>query len=134
MKQTETNQQLMLYREVCNTLLSLGVPAHVRGYRYLISAITLVVEDPTYLNKITGRLYPEVAAENDIKPQCVERSIRNAIEMTFNKGDTKALQSYFGTAVDPNSGKLTNSSFIATTALKIRLELGIADTAKKSRI
>lgn len=120
---SEFNAKLM--RKICNTLFTLGIPAHVSGYEYLVSAITRVVNDPTNLREITGRLYPGVASECGTKAQRVERSIRTAIEIGFSRCGVEMLTDYFGAAYDREKGKTTNSEFIATVSQKIRLELGI---------
>lgn len=119
----DLNPQLM--REIYNTLFMLGVPAHVSGYQYLTSAIARVVNDPTYMRRITGRLYPEVARECNSEPKRVERAIRNAIEIGFSRCNVDMIHSYFGSTVDLQKGKTTNSEFIATVSQKIRLDLGI---------
>lgn len=123
-----------LFGKICNTLFMLGVPAHVSGYEYLVSAITRVVNDPSNLRAITSRLYPGVARECNSEPQRVERSIRNAIEMGFSRCDISMLEDYFGAAFDREKGKTTNSEFIATVAQKIRLELGhVPETAEANK-
>lgn len=114
-----------LFREICDTLFALGIPAHVSGYDYLINALTRVINDPTYLRAVTSRLYPDVAEDTGSTPQRVERSIRNAIEIGFSRCDVDLLTGYFGSAIDNSKGKTTNSEFIATAAQRIKLKLGI---------
>ena len=115
--------QLELYRRICNTLFLFGVPAHVKGYRYLISGITLVATEPDYLGGITSRLYPTIGEEYDEKPVNIERSIRNAIDITFDRGDYELLRSYFGSAIKEKTGKIASAEFMAIIAQKIRLEM-----------
>ena len=116
-------------KKVCNKLFAFGVPAHVSGYKYLISAIMLTIDDPTCLREVTGRLYPTIAAEFNTLPARVERAIRNAIEISFVRGNRVALHDFFGSAVNVHKGKITNSEFIAITAQKISLEM--LDTANR---
>ena len=108
-----------LLREICMTLFVLGVPAHVNGYAFLIDAIALVYQDPTYLRAVTSRLYPEIAQHNNTTPLRVERSIRNAIEIAFRRADIDTLKEYFGNTISQEKGKATNSEFIATAARRI---------------
>ncbi len=112
-----------LYSEICDTLFLLGVPAHLNGYAYLISAITRVVSDRGYLSAITKRLYPEVGREFSKPPQIIERSIRNAVETAFNRGDPDVLNAYFGRTISADRGKPTNSEFIALVAQRVALKL-----------
>lgn len=122
-----------LYCEICDTLFLLGVPAHLNGYDYLVSAITRVVYDRSCLRAVTKRLYPEVGAEFSRPPQIVERSIRNAIEIAFNRGDPDVLNAYFGMTISADRGKPTNSEFIALVAQRIALKLSDYGAAKAAR-
>ncbi len=113
-----------LFREICDTLFILCVPAHLNGYDYLVSAIMRVALDRGYLRAITKRLYPEVGEEFSRAPQIIERSIRNAIETAFNRGDPDVLNAYFGRTISADKGKPTNSEFIALVAQRVTLKLG----------
>ncbi|MFW6021939.1 MAG: sporulation transcription factor Spo0A [Halanaerobiaceae bacterium] len=101
----------------------LGVPAHIKGYIYLREAIELVINDIEYLGAVTKELYPSVAEKYNTTPSRVERAIRHAIEVSWDRGNINALNKYFGNTVSANSGKPTNSQFIAKIADKLRLEL-----------
>ena len=118
-----TSSEYELFHRICETFFRLGVPTHMSGFRYLVSAVTLVYYDPDYLRSITGRLYPAVAEECGTDPRCVEHSIRTAIEATFLNSSSGYAYSYFGDAVDPDKGKVINSDFIATVAFRLRSEL-----------
>lgn len=118
------------FARICNTLFYLGVPAHVCGYGYLITAIECAKTDPSYLKSVTGRLYPVIADEYLTTPKRVERSIRNAIEIAFSRCPIERLSEYFGAALDMDKGKVTNSEFIATVAQKLKLEEIEEETAR----
>lgn len=110
------------FKEIRTTLLNLGVPPHVYGYDYLVSAISLAKSDPGYLHSVTKRLYPAIASEHGTTPARVERSIRNAIEIAFMRCDIERMSEYFGAAFDISKGKVTNSEFIATIVQKLLIE------------
>ena len=99
----------------------IGVPAHIKGYQYLREAIILTVENMDVINAVTKVLYPEVAKRFNTTPSRVERAIRHAIEVAWDRGDLETLQSYFGYTVNSAKGKPTNSEFIAMIADRIRL-------------
>lgn len=101
----------------------LGVPAHIKGYIYLREAIELVIKDIEYLGAVTKELYPTVAEKFNTTSSRVERAIRHAIEVSWDRGNLSALNKYFGSTVSANSGKPTNSQFIAKIADKLRLEM-----------
>lgn len=98
---------------VTDMLRSIGVPAHIKGYRFLRDAIMMVVEDAGLLNAVTKELYPEVARRNNTSPTRVERAIRHAIEVAWDRGDMDTLDYYFGSTIHSLRGKPTNSEFIA---------------------
>lgn len=100
--------------ETKNTLFKIGMPPHLDGYRYLKEAIPMVYNDETYLKSMTTRLYPEIAAMFDTEWWNVERSIRAAIEIVFNKGNGSELYDMFGNTIDVKKSKPTNTQFIAT--------------------
>lgn len=107
---------------VTNVLHDVGVPAHIKGYRYLRYAIMLAVSDMDILNSITKQLYPEIAREYQTTSDRVERAIRHAIMVAWERGMPEQMQVYFGYAMKLGEGKPTNSEFIAMIADKIRLE------------
>lgn len=101
---------------VMEILFDIGTPDHLAGYSYLVEAVLVVLEDRSYINSITSALYPIVAAKFDAKADCVERSIRHAIEITFDRAGADTIYKYFGNSVNPDKGKLTNGEFIARVA------------------
>ena len=108
--------------DITNLIHEIGVPAHIKGYQYLRDAITLVVGHMEYLNAVTKELYPTIAAMNNTTPSRVERAIRHAIEIAWNRGKLETLENLFGYTVQQDKGKPTNSEFIAIIADKLRLE------------
>lgn len=107
---------------ISETLCKIGVPAHIKGYRYLRSAIAMCAEDPQMIGAVTKLLYPAVAKLYSSTPSRVERAIRHAIETAWQRGNKKYLSEYFGCTVQMQRGKPTNSEFIAMVADKLRLE------------
>jgi two-component system response regulator (stage 0 sporulation protein A) len=108
---------------VTNVIHEIGVPAHIKGYQYLRYAIIVAVEDMDVINSITKALYPQVAEAFSTTPSRVERAIRHAIEVAWDRGDLETLQKYFGYTVSNTKGKPTNSEFIALIADKLQLQL-----------
>ena len=100
----------------------IGVPAHIKGYQYLREAIILTVENMDVINAVTKVLYPEVAKRFGTTPSRVERAIRHAIEVAWDRGDIETLQKYFGYTVNSAKGKPTNSEFIAMIADRLQLQ------------
>ena len=100
----------------------IGVPAHIKGYQYLREAIMIAVNDMDVINAVTKVLYPEVAKRFCTTPSRVERAIRHAIEVAWDRGDLETLQKYFGYTVSNTKGKPTNSEFIAMIADRLVLE------------
>lgn len=115
-----------LEAEVTNIIHEVGIPAHIKGYFYLRDAIIMVANHVDYLGAITKELYPAVAAKYDTTPSRVERAIRHAIEVAWNRGNIDAITRLFGYTVSHDRGKPTNSEFIALIADKLRMELRIA--------
>ena len=101
----------------------IGVPAHIKGYQYLREAIMIAVGDMEVINAVTKILYPEVAKRYATTPSRVERAIRHAIEVAWDRGDLETLQKYFGYTVNSTKGKPTNSEFIAMIADRLQLQL-----------
>lgn len=108
--------------EVTKIIHEIGVPAHVKGYQYLRDAIMLVVEEVNYLGAVTKELYPTIAQKYDTTPSRVERAIRHAIELAWDRGDIEKINKFFGYTISGEKGKPTNSEFIAIIADKLRLE------------
>lgn len=108
----EPNLELM----VTEIIHQIGVPAHIKGYQYLREAIMLAIDDMDVINSVTKVLYPEVARKFNTTPSRVERAIRHAIEVAWDRGDLETLQKFFGYTVSNIKGKPTNSEFIAMIA------------------
>lgn len=108
--------------DITNLIHEIGVPAHIKGYQFLRDAITLVVNNMDLLGAVTKELYPMVASMNNTTPSRVERAIRHAIELAWNRGKMETLEAMFGYTVQHDKGKPTNSEFIAIIADKLRLE------------
>lgn len=108
--------------EVTSMIHEVGVPAHIKGYQYIRDAISMVVEDMDLLGAVTKELYPAIAKKNNTTPSRVERAIRHAIEVAWNRGHVETLNNLFGYTVHNDKGKPTNSEFIAIIADKLRLE------------
>lgn len=119
----EKNNEINLETTVTNVLHEIGVPAHIRGYHYMRTAIIMAVKDMDVLNYITKELYPAIAEDANTTPSRVERAIRHAIEVAWSRGTLDAKDSIFGYTISSNKGKPTNSEFIAIIADKLRLEM-----------
>ena len=111
-----------LETDVTNLIHEIGVPAHIKGYSYLRDAIILSVSDMDMLNSITKMLYPTIAKMHQTTPSRVERAIRHAIEVAWNRGKMDTIHELFGYTIQSGKGKPTNSEFIALISDKIRLE------------
>jgi len=109
--------------KVTEILHQIGVPAHIKGYHYLRDAIIMSVEDPEIINAVTKQLYPGVAKRYETTSSRVERAIRHAIEVAWDRGDVDVLNSYFGYTIHNTRGKPTNSEFIALIADKLQLQM-----------
>jgi len=107
---------------VTSIIHEIGVPAHIKGYQYLREAIMIAVNDMDVINAVTKVLYPEVAKRFNTTPSRVERAIRHAIEVAWDRGDLETLQKFFGYTVSNAKGKPTNSEFIAMIADRLVLE------------
>ena len=108
--------------QVTKIIHQIGVPAHIKGYQYLRTAILLTVKDSDIINSVTKVLYPSVAKKYQTTTSRVERAIRHAIEVAWDRGDVDTLNSYFGYTVQNSRGKPTNSEFIAMIADNLRLK------------
>ena len=107
---------------VTKILHELGVPSHIKGYQYIREGILLIYNNPEIIGGITKELYPEIANKYDTTVSRVERAIRHAIEVSWNRGDWELMEEIFGHSVDIDKAKPTNSEFIVTVADKLRLE------------
>ncbi|MDR0951530.1 MAG: sporulation transcription factor Spo0A [Oscillospiraceae bacterium] len=122
-RNSSRRQGVQIYRQdgslesvVTEVLHEIGVPAHIKGYQYLREAIIMTICDMDTINSVTKILYPEVARRFDTTPSRVERAIRHAIEVAWDRGDIETLQKFFGYTVSNVKGKPTNSEFIAMIA------------------
>lgn len=120
-QRTQTSAQ-DLEITVTDVIHQLGVPAHIKGYHYLRAAILASIDNPELLDSITKMLYPTVAQIFNTTSSRVERAIRHAIEIAWDRGDLDILNSFFGYTVNTYKGKPTNSEFIALITDKLRLQ------------
>ena len=111
-----------LEKQVTSIILEVGIPAHVKGYQYVRRAILMAISDPDVINGVTKIIYPTIAKEFKTTPSRVERAIRHAIEVAWDRGNVDTLTSLFGYSVSGTRGKPTNSEFIAMIADRLRLE------------
>ncbi len=107
--------------DITRILHQMGVPAHVKGYQYLRNAIQYVTEDPNLMGAVTKELYPLVAEAYDTTASRVERAIRHAIELAWDRGNVDLMNRYFGYTIDVERGKPTNSEFIAMISDRLRM-------------
>ena len=107
---------------ITKILHELGIPSHIKGYQYIREGISIIFERPETIGGITKELYPELASKFDTTVSRVERAIRHAIEVSWNRGDWGLMEEIFGHSVDIDKAKPTNSEFIVTVADKLRLE------------
>ncbi len=117
------DKSVNLESQVTAIIHEVGVPAHIKGYQYLREAILIAVNDMDVINAVTKVLYPEVAKRYGTTASRVERAIRHAIEVAWDRGDLETLQKYFGYTVSNAKGKPTNSEFIAMIADRLQLQL-----------
>lgn len=120
---TQNQKNYDLETIVTSVIHDLGVPAHIKGYHYIRSAIMMVVENMDMLNYITKRLYPEIAKQYQTTASRVERAIRHSIEVAWTRGHQETMNEIFGYTIQTYKGKPTNSEFIAMVADRIRLQL-----------
>ncbi len=111
--------------QITEILHMLGIPAHIKGFTYLRCAIGMTLDDPDMINYVTKSLYPGVAKAYNTTTSRVERAIRHAIEVAWDRGDVEVLNRYFGYTVSRQRGKPTNSEFIAMISDKLRLGVGV---------
>ncbi len=120
---SQAAQAQSLESKVTEIIHEIGIPAHIKGYQYLREAIIRVVGDMDIINAVTKVLYPEVADKFNTTPSRVERAIRHAIEVAWDRGDVEVLQKFFGYTVSGAKGKPTNSEFIALIADNLSIEM-----------
>ena len=111
-----------LQMSITKILHELGIPSHIKGYQYIREGISIIYERPETIGGITKELYPELARKFDTTVSRVERAIRHAIEVSWNRGNWNLMEEIFGHSVDIDKAKPTNSEFIVTIADKLRLE------------
>lgn len=107
---------------ISKMLHDLGIPSHIKGYQFLRDAVYMIFDNPSIIGGITKELYPELAARYNTTVSRVERAIRHAVEVSWNRGDIKLMENIFGHSVDIDRAKPTNSEFIVTIADKLRLD------------
>lgn len=115
-------QNKQIEEKITNIFITVGIPAHIKGYQFLREAIKMAIENPDIINSITRKLYPEVAQRFDTSPSKVERAIRHAIEVAWNRGKIENINTLFGVRVYNHNEKPTNGEFIALVADKMLLE------------
>lgn len=118
----DMDRQYSMESRVTAIIHEIGVPAHIKGYHYLREAILYSIDNMEAINAVTKILYPEVAKRYNTTPSRVERAVRHAIEVAWDRGDLETLQKYFGYTVSNVKGKPTNSEFIAMIADRLRLQ------------
>lgn len=121
------NKSFNLYKNnleisITRMLHELGMPSHIKGYQYIREGIMMIYNDPDIIGGITKELYPDIATKFDTTVSRVERAIRHAIEVSWNRGNWDLMEEVFGHSVDIDKAKPTNSEFIVTIADKLRLE------------
>ena len=106
--------------KVTKALLEIGLPDHIKGHKYSAYAIEYVINNPKSIEQVTCVIYPEVAKKFETTASRVERAIRHAIEVSWDRASLDALNKYFGNTVSPSKGKPTNSEFLARMANELR--------------
>ncbi len=119
---TEKANNNSMHQQITKLLHSLGIPSHIKGYQYIRDGIYLMYENPDLIGGITKELYPSIAGKYETTASRVERAIRHAIEVSWNRGDYDLMEDIFGHSVDYDKAKPTNSEFIVTLADKLRLD------------
>ena len=117
-----SNNKKVLDEKITNIFITVGIPAHIKGYYFLRDAVKMAVENPSIINSITKKLYPSIAQRYDTTASKVERAIRHAIEVAWNRGKIEKINSIFGIDIYGNDEKPTNGEFIALVADKMLLE------------
>lgn len=120
--QTSTRKNKTLDEKIANLFISVGIPAHIKGYQFLREAIKMTIETPEIINSITKKLYPGIAERYQTSASKVERAIRHAIEVAWNRGKIENINNIFGIKIYAPNEKPTNGEFIALVADKLLLE------------
>lgn len=118
----DKKQLKQLEERITNIFITVGIPAHIKGYQFLREAIKMAIDNPEIINSITKKLYPSIAEKFETSPSKVERAIRHAIEVAWNRGKIENINTLFGVKVYSNNEKPTNGEFIALVADKMLLE------------
>lgn len=121
-KSVKPSETMDLESEITSIIHEIGVPAHIKGYFYLREAISMVVNDIELLSAVTKELYPSIARKYNTTSSRVERAIRHAIEVAWNRGQVESINKIFGYTIHNEKGKPTNSEFIAMVADRLRLK------------
>lgn len=119
---TDKKRAKNMEEKITNIFITVGIPAHIKGYQFLREAIKLAIEKPEVINGITKKLYPTIAEKFETTASKVERAIRHAIEVAWNRGKIENINTLFGVKVYSNNEKPTNGEFIALVADKLMLE------------
>lgn len=117
-----TKAQNVIEEKITNIFITVGIPAHIKGYQFLREAIKLAIANPEIINSITKKLYPAIAEKYDTSASKVERAIRHAIEVAWNRGKIENINNLFGIKVYSSNEKPTNGEFIALVADKMLIE------------
>jgi len=118
----KSSKNRLLEEKITNIFITVGIPAHIKGYHFLREAIKMAIENPEVVNSITKKLYPSIAERFSTSSSKVERAIRHAIEVAWNRGKIENINSLFGIKVYSNNEKPTNGEFIALVADKMLIE------------
>ena len=129
-KENTHRLKMMLQNEITELLHEIGIPAHIKGYQYLRTAIEKTYFNIDYLGQVTKILYPEIAREYYTTASRVERAIRHAIDVAWNRGNIDAIDDIFGYTISATKAKPTNSEFIAMLADKLRLKHRVSKNQK----
>lgn len=121
-KRIVIDYEFRMKQDVTKIIRDLGIPAHIKGYQYIREGILMAIEDLNMMNYITKLLYPSIAKKYKTTSSSVERAIRHAIEVAWNRGKVELLEEMFGYTISAGKGKPTNSEFIALIADKLRLD------------
>ena len=126
-KKEKSNKNINFYTSnlqvsITKMLHELGIPSHIKGYQYIREAVNIIFENPSVIGGITKELYPELAKKFNTTASRVERAIRHAIEVSWNRGNLDFMEEIFGYSVDIDKAKPTNSEFMVTIADKLRLD------------
>ena len=122
LSENKIGKNKVLEEKITNIFITVGIPAHIKGYYFLREAIKMAIETPEIVNSITKKLYPSIADKFDTSASKVERAIRHAIEVAWNRGKIENINNLFGIRVYGNNEKPTNGEFIALVADKMLIE------------